>query len=207
MKSYQLLTAFAVAGFLSFDAAQAQTYRLNFKLTLQAQDMWREYVGSSPVQKSTVVKIKVTNKEMLKLRGVSYGQDFTGDMLALHSGHFQVRDSTGNTVVRDATSGGVMANFDAMKSSYVRQEIIDNSKGTYNGTGYCTSVLAYADMLGNQFSMNGSLQDSSKHNSGGSTYSFKMTSGTGTGHLNTPPAGADPLPLFIITGTLDGKSY
>ncbi len=205
MKCYTLLTAFAVAGFLSFDAAQAETYRLNFKLTLQAQDMWQEPPGA-PVQKSTVVKIKVTNKEMLKLLGVSYGQDFTGNSLTLQSGHFQVRNS-GNSVVRDATSGGVMANFEAGKSGYVYQETIDNNKGTYNGTGYCTRILAYADMLGNHFSMNGSMQESTKHNSSGWTYSFKMMSGTGSGHMNTPPAGADPLPLFIITGTLDGKSY
>jgi hypothetical protein len=142
---------------------------------------------------------------MLKLLGVSFSTDFTGGTLALQSGRFQVRDSTGTTVVRDATSSGVMLNFEAGESDYVLQETGNEAKDTYNGLGLCTTKAGYADLKGNQFVLSGVKQQTAKESNGKWTYSF-IFNGSGTGYINTPPAGMEPLPLFIITGTLDGKS-
>src|SRR5262245_30783516 len=113
----RLLTTLTLLGLVSFGTVKAQAQGiipmfLNVKITAQVQDLLRHQVGTSPVQKSTVVKMKVTTKDLLGLLAIAYNTNFFNATVIVDdaSGDFLVIDFSGNTL-HNATADGFLNNF------------------------------------------------------------------------------------------------
>jgi hypothetical protein len=207
-----IAVTFLVAGLFgpAIIGVHAQPFMpLNVKFTVEAQDYSHEQVGSSEVFKSTTLKMKVTNREILDLLGIAYGSDFTGAKLAVNyqNGHFVVLN-TNNTVIVDATAGGYMTGFFADESDSICKGICDHRGGSYSQKYkyVCVKSFTFDDTTNdNEFVFGGVQQEDYRYDGEtGAFTSICKLDGAGAGYLETPPGGGEGS-SFIIKGTIQGR--
>ena len=228
MKRTILTANLAILGLMAFcaNSLKAQTndevmtpLSMNFKLTVQFQDMLEVQVGSSPIFKSTVGRAKVTTKTILELAGLACGgMDFTGYSLVVEDfnylnedleGDFYVLDRDGN-VVTNLTAGGFLSNFfDSEDKDYLVKEIYNDDTDSSKGTSTFMNEIEFTDSAhANSFIFHGTEQWTWNYNgnTGAFTDTFKLPGG-GTGALETPPSDdSEAVDFFILSGTVSGRA-
>lgn len=213
MKKPERLAVVAALGLIALGVSTVRAQlpmNVNVKLTVQSQDLDREQVGSSPTYKSTIMKMRVTNKDLVSLLEVAYGNaDFTGDMLAVdyNSGDFLIVDKSGNQV-KNVTADGFMSNFYDTEGDSVYKGTENHDTGSWNYTDLYLNGFSFTDAPnGNNFSFNGTEQWKSNYNGNNGKFndSFKLI-GSGSGSLDNAPGGGGSVSLFLLTGTISGKA-
>lgn len=213
MKHPKQMTLVATLGlvFLGVNTLQAQLpMNLNVKLTAQSQDLIHEQVGTSPKYKSTITKMRISNKDLLSLLEVAYtNADFSGYTLAVddNNGDFIIVDKNGN-VIRDATADGFMSNFFNTEGDSLEKGSDNHNTGSENYAWLYTNYLTFDDSThGNHFDFHGLELWVYKYN--GNSYkfidSFKLD-GAGSGSLDTAPGNGGSVSLFLLSGSISGKA-
>lgn len=218
MKYAKRMAAMATMGWIAFGANSLQAQpalpmNLNVKLTVLTQDLVDQQVGTSPVYKSTIMKMKVTSKDLLSVLEVAYtNADFTGDALAIDDnynsntyGDFIVVDPNGN-VVKDPTADGFFNNFYDTEGEYLYKGSSNDNTGSDKYTDFFTNVLQFNDMTyGNHFDFKGLEQWNYSFNGKNNAFSdsFKLN-GAGSGSFTNAPGGGS-VSLFLLSGSVSGK--
>jgi hypothetical protein len=218
MKNSKLITVLAVLGLLAANASAINgpppaPLKTSFKLTVQAQDFDQQQVGSSTVYKSTILKVKVTNKEILKLLETAYTNNFTGDTLvADYVWHeFVIVDHVTGNVVAYPSDNGFLSFTDDNESDWVTKgsDNTGTDPDSYNHTHVLTNAILFNDPAHtNSFGISGLEQLADSYNGKNYKYSVSSTlTGSGTGTLLTPPAdsGSDGVDFFVVSGTISIK--
>ena len=214
MKNPERIAVMAALGLICLGASslRAQSVlpmNLNIKLTVQSQDMVHEQVGSSPTYKSTIMKMRATNKDLVSLLEVAYGNaDFTGYILAVddYSGDFLIVDKSGNQI-KNATADGFLSNFYDTEGDSIYKGSDNHQTDSSRYTDLYLNSFTFHDAAnGNNFSFNGIEQWNSNYN--GNNYKFTDSftlKGSGSGSLDNPPGGGS-VSLFLLNGSVSGKA-
>jgi hypothetical protein len=214
MKNLKLLAHISITILvLTASGLQAQEIiplRVNVKLVAQAQGLDHEQVGSSQVFRSSISKLRITTRDVMKLVETACGTTFPGGRLVIDGsgGDFLVLDGAG-AVVTNLTTSGFFGNFFDNEGGFLRKGTVNEGTGGRNTTDVFLNTLTFNDEGNtNSLTFSGIEQEtiSIKAGNGKITDSFKLT-GSGSGQLMTPPAGAPfgSVPFFLVTGTISGK--
>jgi hypothetical protein len=213
MKKFKQSVLWAVLGFAVCVAGQLQAQTvipmpLIAKLTIQRQGLSdAPTAGNTNLLKSTIIKVKVTAKDLLNLVAVAYNTTFSNATLVVDdvNGDVLVVDSSG-AVLKNATTDGFFENFFNSESNDIFSGTLDNVGFAAAITDIFSNELNFHDNPhNNSFELFGMETFKVSENSQGKfTDSFVLT-GAGTGELETPPGGGNGTSLFIINGSVSGK--
>jgi hypothetical protein len=202
MNKYKLLVAVAVAGFLGMSArASISGYDLvNIKSVVLMQT---NETTSGSTTKYNVTKVKVTNKDVLKLIEMEFGTNFpsagTNGLLAIDyffDGSFYVLDKNGNEILYASGNDFVEDDYELYLDydNYVYTGSDSPSKETYNYV--TTGEFYYEDATdANYFEVYGPTFVKETYSNTDSE-SFLMSALVGDGRFNENSA--------VVLGTVKG---
>jgi len=180
----------------------------NFKLTVQAQGLDDEQVGTSPIFKSTIVKMKVTTKDIIALLGVAYATTFSNNVSLV------IDDSTGDfllvngtNIVHNVSTDGFMSNFYDLESDELFTGQFNDATGAEAFTDVFTNEIHFRDdPHNNRFVFVGLESFKFSQTAEGKFKDTYVINGQGSGELETPPGGGDPVPLIMLSGSVSGSA-
>ena len=215
MRNSGISFLFAASVVLAADGLSAQTISplsVNFRLTAQAQGLANQSAGGN-IQRSTIIKYRLTSKDVINLLQTATGLDLTGHKLVVDDNVDSPTDGNffltfNGAVVTNVTAAGFMSNFfDTESEGFVYRGRENTANGSFEYTDVFTNTIEFEDSANtNRFSFGGAESFFASFNSSSGRFQDSFTmNGSGTGEIETNPGGGDGIPFFVLTGSVTGS--